>query len=167
MKKIKLLSAMVLFAGLTIMAGNALAQRGQGRGTGMMNNTDRTPRMAMGQCIMDLTPEQQEEINTLRANHLKEVTPLRNELNEKRARLQTLKSADTYDLDAINKTIDEMSAVRAKIQKKGAAQRAEVSKLLTDEQRAVFNSRRAGKRSGRGSRGQGMMGRGARGYSKW
>lgn len=107
---------------------------------------------------LNLTPEQEQKINDLRVKHLKEVTPLRNELAEKRAHLRTLESADKPDMNAINKTIDEINSLRTKMMKAGAAHRAEVSQLLTDEQRVLFNSR--GPR-GKGMKGQqGYMGRG-------
>ena len=163
MKTTKLITAIALIIGITVIAGDAIAQRGQ---RAPVNRAERGTR-TMENCMLDLTPDQQAQISTLRTNHLKEVTPLRNQLNEKRARLQTLKSADTYNLTEINKTIDEMAEIRATLQKRGAAQRAEVSKLLTDEQRVHFNARRSGKMGGRG---QAAMGRGTgagRGYSKW
>lgn len=154
MKRARLFTALILAMGFTLAAGNAIAQRGQGR---MMDKDfERGPRM--GQSIPNLTPEQDAKITELRTKHLKEVTPLRNELGEKRARLRTLQSADKPDLKEINKTIDEMSAIRANIQKKGAAHRAEVSSILTDEQRVHFNARRTGKM---GKRGAGPMGRSA------
>jgi len=153
MKRIKFLTAIALMIGFTAIANNVLAQRGQGRG--MMNDPERGARM--GQCILDLTPEQDAQISELRTKHLKEVTPLRNELGEKRAHLRTLQSADKPDLNAINKTIDEMATLRATIQKKGAAHRAEVASLLTEEQRVNFNAQRHGRK---GKRGNAEMGRG-------
>jgi len=133
------------------MGHDAFAQRGMGMGMGMgtgrpmqrMNNQNERPYM--GQFIPNLSEEQQAKMDELRTKHLKEVTPLRNELNEKRARLQTLESAEKIDINAINKTIDEIAQLRANIMKKGAAHRAEVSSILTDDQRAVFNSRRGGR----------------------
>lgn len=174
MKRISLIAAVAFMAGLMFTNTDAIAQRGQGQriggnadgqgmmynaqGQGMMNYGNR-PYRGTGQCILNLTEEQDAKITNLRTQHLKEVTPLRNELNEKRARLRTLQSADKQDLNAINKTIDEMGALRTSIQKKGAAHRAEVASLLTDEQRVAFNARKAN----RMSRGKGTMGRGGRG----
>lgn len=103
-------------------------------------------------CELNLTPEQEQKINDIRVKHLKETTPLRNELREKQAHLRTLESADKPDMAAINKTIDEITSIKAKLMKAGAAHRAEVSQLLTDEQRVIFNTR--GK-MGKGMRGQG------------
>lgn len=166
MRRIKIFTAVALI-GLMATTTEVLAQRGMGRGMmnnpegrGMMNNADRPFRA--GQCILNLTPEQDSKMAVLRTNHLKEVTPLRNELNEKRARLRSLQSVDKPDLKEINKTIDEMAAIRTNIQKKGAAHRVEVSSQLTDEQRVQFNARKSGRMMRgnmcRGSRG-GRMGR--------
>jgi len=176
MKRIKIFAAMALMAGLMISTNEVMAQRGQGRGVaapadglgmmsyaqgqGMMNYGNR-PYRGTGQCLLNLTEEQDAKITELRLQHLKEVTPLRNELNEKRARLRTLQSADKQDLNAINKTIDEMGALRTSIQKKGAAHRAEVASLLTDEQRVAFNAHK----SNRMNRGKGTMGGG--GYGRY
>lgn len=103
-----------------------------------------------GYCYLNLTPEQEQKINDLRVKHLKEITPLRNELSEKQAHLRTLESADKPDMAAINKTIDEITSIKAKLMKARVAHRAEVSQLLTDEQRVLFNAR--------GQKGMGMRG---------
>jgi len=146
---------------IMVLSGNIMAQRGMGRG--MMSENGDGPRMA--QCnIPDLTPDQEAKIKDLRTSHLKEVTPLRNEMNEKKARLQTLQSAENVDLNAINKTIDEISQIKATLMKKGAAHRAEVSSLLTDDQKVFFNSRGAGSKGGKhGKHGNGCMGQAGNG----
>ena len=128
MKRIKLIATIAILASLAAISSNALAQRGQGKG--MMENPDRAPQMQ--KFIPNLTPEQEVKISELRTAHLKEVTPLRNELGEKRARLRTLESADKPDMNAINKTIDEMAVIKANIQKLRASHRANVSAQLTD-----------------------------------
>ncbi len=176
MKTLRTIAAITILATLAT-AGSAFAQRGQGRGfannpqgQGMMNNAERP--YGYGQCILDLTPEQDAQITELRTKHLKEVTPLRNELGEKRARLRTLQTAENPNLNEINQTIDEMASIRANIQKKGAAHRAEVASLLTDEQKVIYNSRRQGRMGRKGSAGmrQGMgqgMGRGMQTGGYW
>jgi Spy/CpxP family protein refolding chaperone len=136
---------------------NTYAQRGQGRPEQRRLNQDERP--LIGHFIPNLSPEQQTQIQELRTKHLKEVTPLRNELNEKRARLQTLQSAEKPDMNAINKTIDEMAQIKANIMKKGSAHRTEISTILTEDQRVVFNANRAGRSKKMGHRGTHMQGR--------
>ncbi len=102
--------------------------------------------------IPNLTTDQETKLNDLRTKHLKEVTPLRNELQEKRARLNTLQSSEKPDMAAINKLIDEMGSLKTNLMKKQAAHRNEVSQILTDEQRVYFNARQ-GKMGPRGGKG--------------
>ena len=137
---------------------SAYSQQGQQFRGGMGKNPD---KIGKADCrIPNLTDEQQQKINDLRVKHIKDVTPLKNELGEKKARMRTLQSAEKPDLNAINKLIDEMAAVRAQIQKKAAAHRVEVASLLTDEQKVFFNARQGrtcdkGMTRGGGKRGLG------------
>jgi Spy/CpxP family protein refolding chaperone len=95
--------------------------------------------------IPNLTADQKTKIETLKIKHIKEVTPLRNELDEKRAHLKTLESMEKVDRDAINKTIDEITALQGKIMKMKVNHRLDVAALLTDEQKVFFNSHREGR----------------------
>lgn len=153
MKKI---GSIVLVA-LMMLSVSAYSQRGQQIGADkslIYKGYDRTDCR-----IPNLTDEQQQKIKDLKVKHIKEVTPLKNELGEKKARMRTLQSADKQDLNAINKNIDEMASLRAQIQKKAAAHRAEVASLLTDEQRVVFNTR-SGNKMGKGMKHGGRKGMG-------
>lgn len=99
---------------------------------------DRADR-ARGNFETFFTEEQQEKIKELRLESSKEIQPLRNELNELRAKQQTLTSAEKADLNAINKNIDQMADVQAKIQKIQAKQQQEIRSMLDDEQRIKFD----------------------------
>ncbi len=130
------ISALALFAALISVTSLSAQQmngtgpgQGQGQGKGYCQN------------IPNLTAEQQTKIEKLRTAHLKEMLPLRNQMNEKRARLQTLQTAENADINAINATIDEMGVIRTTMQKKSAAHKQEIRKLLTDEQKIYFDSR--------------------------
>ncbi|HPD95148.1 MAG TPA: Spy/CpxP family protein refolding chaperone [Tenuifilaceae bacterium] len=149
MKRIaSIFTVAILLASLTASAQTPAPRAKGGNGLG---------QCMVGECnIPNLTDEQKQKIDDLRVKHIKEVTPIKNELNEKRAHLHTLETADKPNLNEINKTIDEISALRAEIMKKNAAHRLDVASLLTDEQRVFFNSRPMGKRGMRGNR----MGRG-------
>lgn len=162
MKTLTKFSAIALVA-MLMSTISVQAQRGYGKGN-MYPNNQRNMMMQRGQNnfdgqmgyrmqMLNLTDDQQEQISQLRTKHLKEVTPLRNELNEKRARLHTLQTAEKPNQKEIDKVIDEMATIRANIQKKGSAHRIAVSNLLTEEQKVVFNSGRMGRM---GQRNMGM-----------
>ena len=97
-----------------------------------------------GPIIPDLTEDQEEQIQSLRTDYLKAILPMRNELAEMNARLQTLSTADNADMSQINGLIEDMGAIKMQMMKAGAAHRQEIRKLLTDEQRVVFDSDRPG-----------------------
>lgn len=167
MKTIRVSTAIAVMA-LLLTGSQTFAQRGQGRWGGnmpqerpMMRNMDRASQYdygyGYGMQMLNLTEEQEGQITQMCTNHLNEVTPLRNELNEKRARLRTLQSAAKPNQKEMDKVIDEMASIRAKIQKKSTAHRVAVKELLTDEQKAIYNAR-GGNRMGRGGQ------RGGRGY---
>ena len=85
------------------------------------------------------TEEQRETMKNMRMETAKKVKPLRNELRELMAHQKTLTTADNADLKDINKNIDKLSDVKAKIAKLSAAQHQQVRSLLTDEQLMRFD----------------------------
>jgi Spy/CpxP family protein refolding chaperone len=87
----------------------------------------------------ELTKEQQTKIGELRVVLQKDCLGLKNQIAEKRAHLKTISTVDQPDMVAINKTIDEIYALRAEITKKKAAFEQEIRKLLTPEQRLQFD----------------------------
>ncbi|MBN2349390.1 MAG: Spy/CpxP family protein refolding chaperone [Bacteroidales bacterium] len=123
---------------VTLLLGAFLwisAQPGPGRGAGWTDQCRMLP---------DLTEEQQVQLNDLRIAHLKEMAPLRNQLNEKKAHLQTLSTVENPDMKSINKTIDEMGSIKTQMMKNRAAHQQQVRNLLNDEQKLVFDSRKHG-----------------------
>lgn len=114
--------------------------------------------------MLDLSDDQQKKIDELRTAHMKDMLPLRNELNEKRARLQTLRTADKYDASETEKTLEEMSALKLKMAKEREAHKQEVRSLLTEEQRLKFDMHKGPGFHGKGKKGNiGMRGKGYRG----
>lgn len=100
--------------------------------------------------IAGLTDDQKTQIEKLRTAHQKDMLALKNQIAENRAHYRTLMTADKPDMNAINKNIDEYASLRASMMKKQAAHRQDIRKLLTDEQRLAFDSRKAGKGRGMG-----------------
>ena len=91
------------------------------------------------------TEEQQAKLKELRLESAKEIQPLRNELNELRAKQQTLSTAEKADMKAIEGNIEKMADVQAEIQKIRAAQHQEIRSMLSDEQRIKFDEMRKGR----------------------
>ena len=89
---------------------------------------------------LDLTDEQTSQLKELRTKFMKEVLPLRNELQEKHAQLRTLSTGDNVDMNKVNQTIDQIGAITTKLMKQRAAHRQEVRKILTEDQRVKFDS---------------------------
>lgn len=86
------------------------------------------------------TEEQKTKMKELRIETAKQVKPLKNELNELRAKQQTLTTADKADMKAINANIDKMSEIKADIQKIMAQQHQEIRTMLTEEQLIKFDA---------------------------
>jgi len=98
-------------------------------------------RMEMhGTMGLDLSEAQQEKIKELHLKTQKEAIQPNNQLNENRAKMRTLSTADKPDMKAINSLIDESAKVQADLQKMRAANHQEVRAMLTDEQRIIFDS---------------------------
>ncbi len=94
--------------------------------------------------IPGLTDDQKTQIEKLRTAHQKDMLALKNQVAENRAHYRTLMTADKPDMNAINKNIDEYTGLRAAMMKKQAAHQQDIRKLLTDEQRLAFDSRKGG-----------------------
>ncbi len=140
MKSIKLRTTSVLAVAIILLSTSGIsAQRGYGYGFG-------NGQGAGYYCnnIPDLTADQKNQITSLRTAHLKKMQDYRNQMSEKRVKLQTLRTADNADMAAIDKTIDEMSKIRTKMQKDREQHFQNVRKILTADQRVYFDNRPRG-----------------------
>jgi Spy/CpxP family protein refolding chaperone len=101
------------------------------------------------QNLPDLTEKQQEEIKDLRLQMQEKSTSHRAKMDELRAKKRSLSLEENPNMNAINSVIDEMSAKQTQHIKDVEQHRQDIRKLLTDEQRVVFDSRpRRGPRGG-------------------
>jgi Spy/CpxP family protein refolding chaperone len=89
--------------------------------------------------IPDLTADQQKQIDALKATMMKDRLQLTAQIQEKKAHLKTLTITDQPDMAAINKTVDELYALKAELAKKKEAHIQDVRKILTPEQRLQFD----------------------------
>ena len=155
--KTNFLMAMALaIATVSSLAVNAQTQRMQpysGKSPQEVRQVMRPEGFAMPAQTLD--DKQREELKKMRTQQLKERVQTRNLLREKRAKLETLQTADKPDMKEINKVIDEIAAIQAQEMKTQAANRQKVRSLLTDEQRVLFDARggiRENMRAGEGVR---------------
>jgi len=91
--------------------------------------------------IPDLTPEQTTKLDDLKLQHIKEVTPLKDQMKEKQARINTLLDAEKSDMVAINSAIDEFTGISNQLLKKKAEFKIAIRNLLTDKQKIVYDSK--------------------------
>jgi Spy/CpxP family protein refolding chaperone len=98
--------------------------------------------------IPNLTAEQKTKIESLKVKQFKEVLPLKNELAEKKAHLRTLESTEKVDRDAVNKTVDEITALQGKLFKLKVNHRLDFASLLTDEQKVFISTHHATRAKG-------------------
>lgn len=150
MKTNKIKTGLLAIALLVGMSLTASAQRGQGmhaKGMGQGLNQDRP----MANCAyLNLTEAQQTQTKDLRLALTEKNLPLRNQLGEMRAKMQSLRTGDNQDLKAINSLIDDMSKVQAQIRKNAAAHRLAVRALLTDDQKVMFDAHQGRNQMGKG-----------------
>lgn len=140
MLKLRSKGIVLPIAALLLVAGTAFAQppgmHEQGPGREGMHGSKMSGHKGM---IPGLSEEQQEQIKTLRTEHMKAVQPLRNQLGEKKARLRTLTTADKVNMTDVNKIIDDIGKMQTQMMKLKEQHRQEIRKLLNDEQRVMFD----------------------------
>ena len=155
--KITLLAVVMMIP----LMGLQAQQRGQ-NGQGNRQHSERSG-------IPDLTAEQKEQMQAFRLDVQKNSLPIKNELGENRAKMNTLITTDKPDMKAIDKLIDENAELMASLMKIKAQNHQKVRSLLTDDQRVVFDTKsvdfvRSGQR-GNGRR-EANGNRGTRGGAK-
>ena len=160
MKAQKISITMLAVTMLLFIGSDIFAQRGMNNYRDQKQGID-----SQGYCfnIPDLTPEQEAKIKALQVNHLKQRTDFRNQMNELSAKKQTLMTSDKSDLNAINGTIDQMTALQNKMMKERAKHYQDVRSTLTDAQKVYFDSRHGngrGNKSGRGMKAENGYGNG-------
>ncbi|MBN1652112.1 MAG: Spy/CpxP family protein refolding chaperone [Bacteroidales bacterium] len=150
MKTNKILTGILAVVLLVGMSFTADAQRGQrmNNGAGQGYGQGYGPGQGFNQgnpgancAFLNLSDEQQAKVTDLRLALTEKNLPLRNQLGEMRAKMQSLRVGDNQDFKAISKLIDEMSAVQAQVRKNAAEHRLAVRALLTDDQKVLFDAR--------------------------
>jgi len=147
---------LVVAIAIPVLAHGPGWEKGRGMGMGI---SEWGPHHC--ELIPNLIPEQSAKLAELKAQRLKEVPPLRNELIAKRAELRALWAQTTPDKDAIIAKQKEMNELELKLREKMTHYRLESRKVLTPEQQAQLKSEQP--RKGFGYRAKRP---GARGYGR-
>ncbi len=158
MKKLTLIIAIAVFAAGTAVSQTAEEDAALFPRQRMLYRMDGMAgaRMSGGLMIPDLSDEQAEQIQALHIEHLAAMKPVNEQIAEKRLKLRHASTAGKVNQSELDNMIDEIGTLRVKAEKMRSAHRQEVRKLLTEEQRIMFDSR--GRSMGVG-RGMGIEGR--------
>lgn len=118
-----------------------------------------------GPQIPNLTEEQKEELHSLKLEMGQNALPLKNQVAEKEARLNTLTTASSYDAKAVDKVIEDIGDLKTGLMKLHIGQTEKIKRILTEEQVIAFNNQLAngpkkGPQRGKGQKGGPRAGQG-------
>lgn len=165
---------LISIALLTFAAVSYAQPRGAGNGPAGNRGPagDREP--IIERVLDDLTEDQKEALETLRVEHQKEMTTLRNQMGELRAKQRTLMSENPLNAKAAKANSSDIAKQMNKQMDARIEHKAELQKILTEEQmlkldqaqkRRKFANRKNTPRRGVGQNGR--PGRSSRpGYSQ-
>ncbi len=91
--------------------------------------------------IPGLTEEQRDKIRHADIEHMKTMTPLRNQMGEKRARLHTLLTTLPFDAKAADQVADDLGKTETAILKEQIRHDQELKGLLNPQQQVMFDTR--------------------------
>lgn len=98
--------------------------------------------------IPNITEEQKTQIKGLKDKQMAEAAPLMESLKAKKEQMCELMKAEPVDLNAVNALIDETFVIKANLEKLEVANRFEMMKLLTPEQKAAMKEKPCCKKEG-------------------
>ena len=91
--------------------------------------------------LPDLTDDQKVKIDKLHLKQMESMTPLKNQIREKRARLATILTTTPVDMNAADLVADELGKIHTLILKLMISQDQALRNLLTPDQQIIFDSR--------------------------
>jgi len=151
--------AVVLAAGFAVAQPAATKMPMAGMGGGMMSGMKDMPKMP------EMTSEQQEKMDAQRIAHLRTVGPIRTDIAVKQFELAALWRAENLDAKKIIAKVNEISALKAKLDAAMADNMIAMHNIHTPEQRKAMRSGMHGMMGGGMMQGCPMMGGGMMGGS--
>ncbi|MDA3819817.1 MAG: Spy/CpxP family protein refolding chaperone [Candidatus Delongbacteria bacterium] len=128
--KTKAIFTSIFIATMLLAASPADAQRGEGHGTAEKGTCDHIP---------DLTEDQEEQIDEIKADYFSAIKDLKADMDIKTAEKRKLMIADEPDKSAINAKIDEISTIHSQMAKIRVEKHLAIRDVLTEEQKNAFD----------------------------
>lgn len=91
--------------------------------------------------LPDITEEQKKQMKEIKTSFMKDALPIKNELKEKKARLETLATEEKPSKNKLDDTIEDIGKLKTKLMKLEMNKRQEIRSILTDDQRIIFDTR--------------------------
>ncbi|MBT3207053.1 MAG: hypothetical protein HN704_01210 [Bacteroidetes bacterium] len=130
-QKIKLFSSLVLISFMFISM-SIYAQSGQKSNKGKCSKD-------ISKIIPDISEKQEAQIEELKTPHMKKMLSIRNKMKENQVKLEILETADVADMNELYKCIEEIGKVNVELMKLMANQKQDIRKILTEDQRIIFD----------------------------
>jgi len=151
LKRIIVASAIVLVTGGALYAqeqtpttpapnNEPIARKGYGHKM-MMHREGKKCEGSRHAMFPNITEDQKSKINELHTKHLEVVTPLKNQLAEKKAHLQSLLTSASVDNKDVDKTIMDITTIEGNKLREAVKLDQQIRSILTPEQRIVFDSK--------------------------
>lgn len=90
--------------------------------------------------MLDLSDEQQEQVQSIHLNGQKEMLTLRTTLMQKRAELRTLTIGDNYDEAKVARLAEEIGDLHTQMLTKRTYHQQQIKEVLNEEQRIKFDT---------------------------
>ncbi len=136
MKTRKLMTMMVAMMLLSMIHVSAQSQKGP-KERGEQSH----PLM-----FLNLSDEQQAQAKAFYSQMKEKTTPIQLDVKEKEIQLQKLMIADKIDESAVFAKVDEVSALKAQIQKARLQNKIQLRSILNKEQRILFDAKATDKK---------------------
>ncbi|MBM4176463.1 MAG: periplasmic heavy metal sensor [Ignavibacteria bacterium] len=134
MKKTFVFVVLVMFSLILIFSSDAFAQRGQRKGMGRM--------CGMIAKELDLTKDQQAQIEKLRYSHQKAMIDYQAEIKKLSVDMKNQWKAEKVEKKNIESAMDKISQVKSQMQKVRLAHWFDIYNLLDDQQKETFKQMR-------------------------
>ena len=133
-----LISALLIL----VVSGSIFAQ-GERMGRRQMDddNPPMGPMKKMAK-MLDLTESQQSQIQDLHLKHMREMLPLKSEMESLKTELKLAETEENFNAAKVESIVKKIEALRTKMTMSKIMHHQEIRKLLTPEQRKKFDAMR-------------------------